>query len=164
MLESRTFVFLVHRSLSQEEPHPDPKPFIYSLVASFSTCILSAYHLPGPVLGAGNKVIEKRGTVSALTEQHRRHLRSQASTSPVRILGAAECLGMLPLREDFLEDRTSNLRHKITKKLMATRSLGRGCWVEGCDQEDNERKHARKLYNSLKLYLQGNWHLPEEKQ
>lgn len=138
MLESRTFVFLVHRSLNQEEPHPDPKPFIYSLVASFSTCILSAYRLPGPALGAGNKVIEKRGTVSARTEQHRRRLRNQASTSPVSILGAAECLGALALREDFLEDRTSNLRHKITKKLMTT-----GAWGEGAGWKAVTKKMMR---------------------
>jgi len=87
VLESRTFFFLVYRSLNQEAPHRDPRPFIYSFIISFSTYLLSAYHLPGPLLRVGNKVIGKRGTISALTEQCRRALRSHAGMSPVAILG-----------------------------------------------------------------------------
>ena len=52
-------------------------------------------------------------------------------------MGWAGCLGALPLREDFLEDK--NLRQKIDKKLMIARSLGRVWWGE-CDDKDNERK------------------------
>lgn len=33
----------------------------------------------------------------------------------------------LPLREDFVEVKTSDLKGKITRKLTATRSLRRGC-------------------------------------
>ena len=50
-----------------------------------------------------------------------------------------ESLGALPPRKEFLENKTSNPRYKITKKLMTTSSLGRGWWVEECDQDDERR-------------------------
>lgn len=55
ILETRTSAFLVRRSLNPWEPHPDLKPFIPLLIALCSACMLSAYHLPGAMLGAGNK-------------------------------------------------------------------------------------------------------------
>ena len=57
--------------------------------------------------------------------------------------GWAECLGAIPLREAFLEDK--NLRQNIDKTLMTARSLGRVWWVE-CDHEDNERKLKQESF------------------
>lgn len=55
ILENRTYAFWVRRYLNQWEPHSDLKLFIPLFIALCSAYMLGAYHLPGTMLGAGNK-------------------------------------------------------------------------------------------------------------
>ena len=105
-------------SLYQREPHPDLwKRFIYSLIASFGACVLSAYHLPDIMLGAEKKVTEK-GPISVLTEPCRRQFRSQAVTFKGQQISSwktvlQEYLGAPPLREDLSGKTSWKKRHLV---------------------------------------------------